>query len=488
MSIRFGQYVRVSSKEQAGPDTTSIAHQLTATAALVQPGEVLVDTYCDDKPYADDAGHRVEPSGERADRPEFRRMLADLKAGRITGVLAFHEWRLYRDFPPFTDFIMVARKVKPVVRLVYGSWVEQFAVFGAWMGKADNDHRRAQTNKGMWGKAYKGFSPTTIPHFYRSERDAKGNRASVTLREEYRAWLDELARLFLSGLSYLDIALSVAPDPLTGLRPTKAGVRLFLHNPFMYGDVQLGRRSTDGERDLVKGTQPAAWDAHTLAALRLECARRRAVGHAVPHTNALCFSGLLRCGHPGCGAVMSGNKGAGNRRWPQYGCQRAYLIRRGVTIRGTPHAPNSLSERYVRLALQELGRGITERNAPALLAAYTNVPALDDPHAAAKLAGLRSELVEVEAELASLPATAKRSRTEREGDAAKLLSKIQALEQAAVPAAPVMPPAHMVAALIDFYASDDLLARPAATLRQQVQTIFGVLYFRDRQLVPPPAL
>ena len=480
--LRFAIYARVSSVEQAGPDSASIETQLANCLTLVErEGGAVVDRYVDDKTYKV-GGRTVEPSGERADRPEFQRMLADIRAGKVNAVAAWHEWRLYRDFRPFVDFIEVARVQKPAVRLWHGQWSEQFAVFGAWMGKADNDHRTAQTMKGRRAKAEKGFAATGMPLFYRTVRNDKGKRVGAELRPEYGAWLADLARLFLSGLTYDEIALQLGDNPATGRRIQKSGVISILKNKFLRGLIDIDRWSTAPNRMLVAGKHTPAWDEATCLAIERELERRARHGRSIAHSGSFTFSGLLRCGYAGSGKLMTGIKGT-KRPWVTYNCRMSWRVKHGYES-GVAHPPNNLSEIKVRALLQQVGEHITEDMAWA--EAQRHVKTLPTvPNAwHAEVAKLRTDLAEIVAELDALPAAARRSRAGLEDDQRRMARRLAALEEVAPPIdLPAVDPEVLAVAIMDFYRLDFATAAP-----DEIRSKFpwDALYLRAGELVPPP--
>lgn len=87
-SLRAGLYARVSTKQQAGEDKTSIADQMRRNREVcARQGWTIADEYRDEG-----------VSGEELDRrPEMSRLLADAEAGRIDVIVAIDLDRLARD-------------------------------------------------------------------------------------------------------------------------------------------------------------------------------------------------------------------------------------------------------------------------------------------------------------------------------------------------------------------------------------------------------
>lgn len=481
--LRFGLYARVSSSEQAGPDTASIDTQISNCTTLIErEGGKLVEKYVDDKAYRV-KGRMVEPSGERADRPEWLRMLQDLRAGKINAVAVWHSWRLFRDYRPFVDFIEIVRKHETVVKVWNGYFDAKYAVFEAWAGKQDNDHRTAQTMKGRRAKAERGFAPTLAPLFYRTVRNERGKRTGHALIPEYRAWLDELARLFLAGHAYDEIAKALGTNPTTGRRLSKSVVARILGNRFMFGLVELDRYAQNPRPMTVAGQHPPAWDAATCAAIERELARRARHGTSSTHGGRFPFSGLLRCGYAGCGKLMTGTQGTKWRRWPFYSCRHNWQVTRGYAP-GTPHAPNHIHEGKLRQQLVDLGAHLTYDQALEQARALSRALPTAPSQWHAEVAKLRADLAEIAAELAALPEAAKRARAGLEEDQRRLARRLAALEDVTPPAeVPAVPPDEIARRLLDFFALD-LLTAPREVI--QARFPWDALYVRAGEIVAPP--
>lgn len=481
--LRFGRYARVSTSEQAGPDTASIEDQLRDTLILIErEGGVLVDTYCDKDAYRVD-GRLVDPSGERADRPQFQRMLADLKSGRINAIAAWHEWRLYRDFRPFTDFIEIARVTKPTVRLWHGFWVEQFAVFGAWQGKADNDHRTAQTGKGRRAKAEKGFPLTAAPDCYKVVRNDQGKRAGYELRGECRDYLARAAALFVAGTSYADMAIQLGRNPITGVALSADKLRDIMRNPFFRGKVAPKWR--DGAPLFVMDSphHPAAWDAATCAAIERELARRAALGRSQPHSGKFLLSGLLRCGI--CGRLMSGHVSRRGKS-PWYACPLGERHKKPQPAdRGRTHGYNGISEHKVIAQLMYLGEFVTEANAEEVAARYV-LPGRQRPGPTAEtLSRKRAELAETQAELDVTPASSIRAHTFLTGEVARLFKELAQLEKQAEQALDPRAAIVLTAPIVLRVFRPDTFKLPPAALRAELQQLPAV-WAKDGRLCDAP--
>lgn len=94
-------YARVSSEEQAGENSVSITEQSTEMQARCNLNEwQMIGDFVDDKDYkatqSPKKGKTVNPSGERADRPQFLAMLEVIKSGAADVVMCWRDDRLVR--------------------------------------------------------------------------------------------------------------------------------------------------------------------------------------------------------------------------------------------------------------------------------------------------------------------------------------------------------------------------------------------------------
>lgn len=473
--LRFGRYVRVSSQEQSGPDTASVPAQLEESEKLIkQAGGVLVDTYQDSARYR--VGTRMlEPSGERADRPEWLRLLADIKSGRINAVAAYHSGRLYRAYRPFVDFIELVEAHDVTVLLARDTWNRQFAVFQAWRDREENRTRADRSRMGKRAYAERGYSPTNIPAIYKSVRDEKGRRVGVELRPECRPWLDRMACLFLAHMAYAEMCVRAGTHPVTGRAPSPGAVLELFNNPYYRGVIDYGKRSKYDDRFLAAGQQPPAWDAATCAAIEAELTRRHGLGKSVKHGGRFLFSGVVRCGY--CGRVMSAHIGADTRRSPSYQCTYSWRARRGY-VPGPPHPPNAISEYKLMALLRALAPYVTEQGASDELARRFASPRLAAT-APDQLEQARIRLAEIDAELASAGKVSRRLLSaERERAAAEL----RRLDTPRVSAQPGPSPA---AVLGIFERLDELAADPARFKAALAESGLS-LFIRHGELCAPP--
>jgi DNA invertase Pin-like site-specific DNA recombinase len=101
MSKRAALYARVSDERQDQGEAASIDQQLAEMKKLCQrEGYSIVGTFVDSTNYRATQNPRrgkiVNPSGERADRPQFLQLLEMVRAGTVDVVLCWRDDRLMR--------------------------------------------------------------------------------------------------------------------------------------------------------------------------------------------------------------------------------------------------------------------------------------------------------------------------------------------------------------------------------------------------------
>jgi site-specific DNA recombinase len=124
VATRWGCYERISDDKTG--EGLGVADQSADNAAhAARLGGEVVDSYTDNSISAS--------SGVR--RPEYERMVADLRSGRITGVVAWHTDRLHRTPRELEDFIDVVESVGARVETVTAGPVDLSTTEGRMMAR-----------------------------------------------------------------------------------------------------------------------------------------------------------------------------------------------------------------------------------------------------------------------------------------------------------------------------------------------------------------
>jgi site-specific DNA recombinase len=177
MSKRAVIYIRVSSEKQSdrvSPET----QEADGRAYCETHGWQVVAVYRDIKKYR--VGKRlVEPSGERADRPGLKRMLADAYAGKFDVIVAWREDRLYRGYRPMLDVLDCIKETKIDIELVKEHFDKNIAPVKAWAARMELDAKHDRFMMGVAGRLAKGkplnhpppYGYKAVDGFYEKESD-----------------------------------------------------------------------------------------------------------------------------------------------------------------------------------------------------------------------------------------------------------------------------------------------------------------------------
>lgn len=175
-------YARVSTEEQATDDSASIPQQCEEMRALCEHDEIIGE-FIDSRDYRatqnPKRGKIVNPSGERADRPQFLAMLEVIKSGTADMVVCWRDDRLVRHprvasaLEDALDLGDKARGNKPKIQIVdaTGAQIDRFVLhIKAVIGREDNKRRveRFKIGKigtlkmGRWPGHYSRYGYSTV--------------------------------------------------------------------------------------------------------------------------------------------------------------------------------------------------------------------------------------------------------------------------------------------------------------------------------------
>ena len=183
-------YVRIS-RDRAGAGLGVDRQEQDCRELAAQLGWTVVDVYPDN----DLSAYSGKP------RPQYRRMLADLKTGRVNAVVAWHTDRLHRKVAELEEFVTVCQDANAAVRTVRAGELDLSNASGLMVARMlaaaaqhEIDHarermKRAKAQAADAGK-YRGG-----PRPYGFEPDG------LTVRLDEAARIREAAELLLSGRS-----------------------------------------------------------------------------------------------------------------------------------------------------------------------------------------------------------------------------------------------------------------------------------------------
>lgn len=173
-------------------------------------------------------------------RPEYRRMLDDLRSGARDGVIAWHADRLHRSPAELEEFIIVADSAGAEIRTVRSGRLEldnatgrmTARIVGA-VARSESERMSERMKRGNRQRAEQGRPNTRGRRKFGYEKDA------VTIREDEAAIIRELAERFLAGESLVSLVrwLNDNEIPTATGHGTwwSAGLRKLLHSARISG-------------------------------------------------------------------------------------------------------------------------------------------------------------------------------------------------------------------------------------------------------------
>lgn len=483
-------YARVSDDTSGRDKAVSIGEQIADCQKLLKAnGDVLVATYIDDRQYrSEHTGRMVQPSGKRPDRPEWAKMLA--AAGKEWQVLyAWRTDRICRGNETAGMFERVLDERRFDVVLVTQQFDrDTFALLAGGVSGYELRSINARMVMGREGRIKSGLHVGRPPQGYRALRNELGKNIGYELTPEGRAFLGELAALFLAGLPLADIGRQLGPNPATGRAYPYSTVRLWLASPFYRGQLSYGRHRPADQ--IVYNEKPSqhepAWDAVTIAAIDAELARRALAGRnrARRRVHDHLLAGVLYCGYCGKPLMKIVTDWEG-RHYKNYKCNPR---RRGSEA----CPPNHISENVAVRLLRAEWATLNEQTIDAHLEARYGRPAeppLAVVNAQASLDQLEAEAAELEADIErASPAGARRLAA----DLAELRADIATRQKnnaARVAQAAVLERAALRQAMLECVALNAIWDTLTRDQQREVVRHYPPVYVKHGQFAPVlPAL
>jgi DNA invertase Pin-like site-specific DNA recombinase len=248
---KVGVYARQSSHEQMINNKGSMAHQLgqrEIAKALGYPDE-LIEVYRDDGLTGSAAAHR----------PEYRRLVSDIKKGLTDAVIASDASRLSRDANEWLHFLVTCA-MHDVRLILDGKLIdpkrgdERFMTsVVALTTEYDNWRRKQASQQARLAKLKQGKAVTPPPSGYVWGPDGtwlKDDRPGVreAIEAHYRALREGRSLVRAVGLLRqwgVDSPARRAKQAIEWVTPEVSTVARFVHHPAYVGDAAYGRRRGD---------------------------------------------------------------------------------------------------------------------------------------------------------------------------------------------------------------------------------------------------
>ncbi|OSC22104.1 serine recombinase [Mycobacterium vulneris] len=258
-------------------------------------------------------------------RPAYERMLADIRAGRISAVVAWDLDRLHRRPVELEAFMALADDKQLALATVSGD-VDLSTPQGRLVARLKGavarhevEHKVARQRRAAQQKAERGLPQWTRAFGYLGDTRQPDPETAPLVAEAYRT--------VLAGGSITDVTRAWnAAGVLTikGKPWTPAQLSSFLRKP-----RNAGLRAHN-DQIVGAGTWPALIDEETWRAVRAKLDARNRGRRAIRcHT----MTGILQCGKPGCGGYLSGHRTIDKRI--AYACKTC----RGVSVRADQVEP-----------------------------------------------------------------------------------------------------------------------------------------------------
>lgn len=199
--LRAGLYIRVSSEKQAekvSPET----QEHDERELCKRQGYLVAEVYPDIEKYRVN-GRLVEPSGTRHDRPQLKRLLADIDAGKIDVIIAWREDRLYRGVN--RAMLEISERVKAgavKVELVKEIYDPAIAEVKAWAAGVELQAKRDRHLMGVMGRLAAGkiWGPNP-PYGYDYDKET----GRWVMNETEAQWVRLVWKWYGSGVSLREI-------------------------------------------------------------------------------------------------------------------------------------------------------------------------------------------------------------------------------------------------------------------------------------------
>ena len=380
--VRTAIYLRIS-QDKTG-EAAGVTRQREDCEALARDlGWHVADVYVDNS---------VEATSGRP-RPEYLRMLADIKADRIDAIVAWHPDRLYRRLADLEELIEVVERHHVAIRTCRAGEIDLSTPTGRMIARIlgsvathEVEHKVERWYRSVRQRREAGRWNAAGPRTFGYERDG-------TVRPDEAEAIRRAAKDLLAGVGIGDVCRKLNAE---GWRTTRGGpwtqtaLKVLLTSPRVAGLSSL-RGEILGPGDWEPILDRPTWERlrATFDARRRDTSRSK---RRSPWPRQL-LTGIVVCGYPvdgrECGNPLTRS---GTVYGPRYQCRTGSLPNGHVTVAG--RALEEMVERYARRRLAD------ERVRAYLAAEATSTD---------RAATIAREIAELEAEIAELEAELERA-------------------------------------------------------------------------------
>lgn len=372
--MRCAIYCRISL--DATGEELGVTRQLEDCKALATSlGWEVLEVYVDND---------ISASSGKA-RPQYRSMLAAIKAGEVEAVIAWHPDRLYRKLRDLEELIEVAEARAITIRTVRAGEFDLGTPTGKMLARilasvsaGEGDIKADRWRRSVRQRRERGDLPKMGPRLFGYERDGSINPEEAA---HVRTLVDDL----LDGVGLLRSAHNLndrGARTTLGNQWSRASVLKYLRN----GRI-AGRSTLNGET-VARGDWPALIDEETFEQVQQVISAR--AGTSPPRPRVSLLIGVVACS--ACGKNMITNsrepRSGSTKRTRTYRCSKQPGSGACGKITVTAQPVEDIVEAFAR-----------ERAADPRVAARLDALAAESSANLAEVVTLESRLVELEAQL-----------------------------------------------------------------------------------------
>lgn len=324
--MKVGLYARVSQEEQAKGESASIEQQIAEMRALCQRnGWTEASLFVDKENYkatqAPKKGKTVNPSGERADRPAFLEMLAQLRTGMLDAIACWRDDRLVRHprvavaMEDALDLGDVQRNGKGRITIfdATGGQIDRFTLsIKATIWREENKRRVERVQMGKVATLQAGRWPAVYDRYgYTTKREPGKRGCAIVPAEEEAEIVREIFDLYDGGMGVKEIRAKLIADGALQKRKFAATRQKFEWGmPVLYSILRsesytgkLTYHFSDGADYTIE--IPHIIEPEQYWRVQARMARNKTTSRRNANWVYL-LQGIVECGECGCGVLVQG--------------------------------------------------------------------------------------------------------------------------------------------------------------------------------------